>query len=251
MSLAPLASPRPTGMKTVHFTGLILALAMLGSAMMMKTVGEWVTFTRNDISWSEERTLVNLRIGNTPIHAPANMVRYNSQRVDGRRLEKLDLAVLAPDMRGYDASVAEAFADTSRKSPLILITIEANSTSLPTQERMRKVYPALATGEPIPGPADLMLLPISSKKIRGVGEAAATEPSGGSDFVVYSNDATEGFASRCFVPTDRSVAALCHREIRISSELILTYRFRQGQLRSWRQMDAKIQTLAKRLINPA
>lgn len=229
--MIPLSLPRATGLPPCAFTLLLLALTVLASAHIAGTIGQWVSYSRGGSAWTSDAGRISVFIGDRPFAIPANMIRHANQRAENRRLERISIAVVWPEMLGYDESRSSAFADTGDRSPMILISIENDRTTIGTRERLEKVYRRLTDARPLPGPEGLSLLPLAGSQ------------AGGSDYVAFDPGDQTGFAARCFSPTDPALAAMCQRDIRLEGDLLLTYRFRQTHLADWQALDRKIRRL--------
>jgi hypothetical protein len=231
--MMPLILPSGTGMRARHFTPMVLALALAGTALVVHTVGKWMNYTREPSSWSESVERVPVRLGGIDLKVPANLMRRVEERISGGPVERLSLAVLWPSMEGYSEINARAFADSGDHSPVMLIGLVAEGATpdMDTSERLARVWMSLASGDPLPGPAGLALLPLPG------------DSSSGTDFVAHRSEGGKLFAARCFTPRDAALAANCERTIRLAPGFLVTYRFRQSRLDTWRDMDAAVEAL--------
>lgn len=235
--MMPLTLPGGTGIEARHFTSMVFALALAGTALVAHTVGNWLTYTRGPTGWSDSRERVPVTLGTIELKVPANMMRRVEERIAGGPVDRLSLAVLWPSMEGYSELNARAFADPSDTSAVILVALEPTLTAdiMDTSERLTQVWLSLASGDPLPGPAGLALLPLPG------------DPASGTDFVAHRSEAGRLFAARCFTPRDKALAATCERSIRLGDGLFATYRFRQAQLEHWQKLDDGIASLASAL----
>ncbi len=231
--MTPVSLPTSTKAIANQFTAVVLALALVGTAFVFKTVGAWVVFGQSTATWTSNRHLIDVELGGGRFLVPANMIRHGDQRVSGRQLERLDLAVAWPDMNGFEESLSAGFLDSGDRSPLVLITLERDDSSRDTRERLETVYRTLARSEPVSGPGGLSLLALSDGKGSGV------------DFVAYEAERTDGYAARCFTPGNPELAASCQRDIRLNGKVIATYRFRQAYLANWGLLDRKVGDLIR------
>lgn len=229
--MMPMTLPNGTGMRARHFTPMVVALALVGTALVAHTVGKWMSYTNQPSGWSESRERVPVRIGAIARSIPANMMRHSSERAGLGEDDTLHLAVLWPSLEGYTEFNARAFADPGDRSPVMSLTLRADTGGLDTSERFERVWISLAAGDAFPGPEGLALLPLSGDGLAGT------------DFVAHRNDGGKLFAARCFTPRDRALAANCERTIRVDGGLMATYRFRQAHLADWRTMDSTITAL--------
>ncbi|WP_306030764.1 hypothetical protein [Stappia sp. MMSF_3263] len=235
--MMPLTLPSGTGMRARHFTPMVLALALAGTALVVHTVGKWMNYTRAPSGWSESADRVPVQLGSISLKVPANLMRRVEERIAGGPVERLSLAVLWPSMDGYSEFNARLFADSGDRSPVMLIGATATGAlpEMNTSERLERVWMSLASGDPLPGPAGLALLPLPGDAESGTG------------FVAHRAEAGTLFAARCFTPRDAALAANCERSIRVAPGLFVTYRFRQALLEHWRGMDAAVTSLIAEL----
>ncbi|WP_186396274.1 hypothetical protein [Stappia sp. TSB10GB4] len=234
--MMPLTLPGGTGVEARHFTSMVVALALAGTALLAHTVGSWLNYTRGPTGWSDSRERVAISLGDVQLKVPANMMRRVEERIAGGSVDRLSLAVLWPSMEGYSEFNARAFADPSDTSAVMLVSLEPLATAdiMDTSERLTHVWLSLASGDPLPGPAGLALLPLP-------GDAAS-----GTDFVAHRSQDGRLFATRCFTPRDKTLAASCERSIRLGHGLFATYRFRQWQLEHWQSLDDGVAALVAR-----
>ena len=229
--MMPLTLPNGTGMRARHFTPMVVALALVGTVLIAHTVGKWMSYTNQPTTWTQSSERVPVTIGEISHNIPANMMRHSRERTAGTSVDTLHLAVLWPSLEGYSDANAEAFADLGDRSPVVTLALRADTQSLDTSERFKKVWMSLAAGDALPGPAGLALMPLTGDGLAGT------------DFVAHRNDRGKLFAARCFTPRDQALAANCERSIRVGPGLLATYRFRQVHLQSWQTMDRAISQL--------
>lgn len=235
--MMPLILPGGTGMRARHFTPIVLALALAGTALVAHTVGSWMSYVRQPSGWTARPQPQAVLLGDTRLSVPANLIRRAEERVASGRLKRLNLAVLWPTLEGYSEPRARAFADASDASAVIRLALTEDAGGMDTSERLEKVWLTLAGGEALPGPSGLALLPLP-------GDASA-----GADFVAHRALDDGLFAARCFTPRDKALAASCERSIRLGDGLFLTYRFRQALLADWRRLDDRLAGLVRALVD--
>lgn len=233
--MTPASLPTSTKAIASQFTGVVIALALVGTAFVFKTVGTWFFLGQSTATWTSDRNPIEVALGDSRFHVPANMIRHSAQRIGGRRVDRLDLAVAWPDMKGFEEALSADFLDSGDRSPLLLITLEEDANSRDTRERLETIYLTLAKGKPVPGPGGLSLLTLSDGKSSGV------------DFVAYESERTDGYAARCFTPSNVQLAAICQRDIRLNDKIVATYRFRQAYLANWGLLDRKVGNLIRSL----
>jgi hypothetical protein len=229
--MMPMTLPNGTGMRARHFTPMVVALALVGTALVAHTVGKWMSYTSRPSSWTQSAERVPVTIGTVAQSIPANMMRHSDERAGAGDVDTLHLAVLWPSLEGYTQANARAFADPGDRSPVVSLTLRADAGGLDTSERLERVWMSLSAGEAFPGPEGLALLPLAGDGLAGT------------DFVAHARNGGKLFAARCFTPRDQALAANCERTIRTKTGLMATYRFRQVHLADWRAMDGAIATL--------
>lgn len=235
--MMPITLPTGTGMRARHFTPLVLALALAGTALVAQTVRGWVSYARTPSSFSETRTSLETEMAGLALSIPGNMLRHGLPPAGADRAsDSLDLTVLWPSMEGYSQANADAFADFGDTSPVMSVALRADDGQMDTNTRFEKVWLSLAAGDALPGPAGLALLPL------------VADSSAGTDFVAHRSENGQLFAARCFTPRDRNLAATCQRTLRSETGLVVSYRFRQAHLADWRKLDGAMRGLVASFV---
>eukprot|EP01037_Dinobryon_pediforme_P033456 gene33457-38897_t len=85
---------------------------------------------------------------------PANYVRFTNQRRPGIH-DRLDLALLLPDLAGVTAETADKFTSTAKDGRLVFVTLSVRDTELDTVDRMNSIYRRYLNPETIAGPGGL------------------------------------------------------------------------------------------------
>lgn len=228
--MASVTLPRSAGSLSGRFTGVIVALAMVGTVAILLKVGAWLDYSGVTSTWTQNQRAIAVNLAGQRLHIPANMIRDRAQRHAAIKLDSIELAVVWPEMTGYKARLASAFTDTGIKSPRVLISLQADRRTAGTYQRLETVYRLLANGPATEGKDGLARLPLSQAG------------SDASDFIAYSPP-DQAFAARCFVPADKRLSAECRREFRVGPDLMASYRFRPAHLKHWRALDTSIAAL--------
>ncbi|NRG18116.1 hypothetical protein HPQ64_10485 [Rhizobiales bacterium] len=228
--MASVTLPRSAGSLSGRFTGVVIALAMVGTVAILLKIGAWLDYSGVTSTWTQNQRAITINLAGQRLEIPANMIRERAQRQTAIKLESIELAVVWPEMTGYEARLASAFTDTGVTSPRVLISLQADRRTAGTYQRLETVYRLLASGPATEGEDGLSRLPLSQAE------------SDASDFIAYSPP-EEAFAARCFVPADTRLSAECRREFRVGPDLMASYRFRPVHLKDWRVLDRSIAAL--------
>lgn len=178
---------------------------------------------------------VGLLVGETELSVPANYFRFDDQRIPGKT-GSVDLHAVWPDLSGYTDRNRRTFNDPSDASALVYISVSEPESLLDTSSRFLALLPYLGQ------------LPDSPDK-NGLGivrHAAAAPGLDETIFYSFNSGARLPYVAICD-RTSAKGAAVCRREIHTANGLSLTYRFREGLLADWRQLDLKIRDFADRI----
>ncbi|MXN63823.1 hypothetical protein GR183_02810 [Stappia sp. GBMRC 2046] len=228
--MASVTLPRSAGSLSGRFTGVVIALAMVGTVAILLKIGALLDYSGVTSAFTSNKQAIAVNLSGQRLDIPANMIRDRAQRRSAIELENIELAVVWPEMSGYEPRLASAFNDTGATSPRVLISLQADRRTPGTYERLETVYRSLASGPATESGDGLSRLPLSE------------EGSDASDFIAFSPE--EGtFAARCFIPADARLSAECRSEFRVGPELMASYRFRPVHLRDWRALERSIAAL--------
>lgn len=205
---------------------LTLAIALTG-----RVIGKSISLAGN----TADQTLHQIVIGDDVLTLPANVIRFESQRVSGVQ-NAVDTYFAWPGMRGYSEDNRSLFNQTRSASGLVFARITQATMSRDMSGRFTPIYKRVTDGEPVAGPSGL-----DSFRLRA-GAGYASE-------LMYvertSND--RPYAVRCLVEEFGSDAAIttqtgCQRDIFIGKDLSVTYRFSIDLLPHWRQIEADVRS---------
>lgn len=210
------------------FAGVSAAI-LAGSAIYGRTVALG--------GHTDSTTPYEIVIGNNVLSIPANMLRFERQRVSGIQ-QRVELYAHWPDMGGYSRAVSADFNHERDSRNIIFLTLEEQIMSRDMSGRYEPIYSELIARPGIPGPGGLTLFGFTEKS-GYVDELLAYAP----------REGTTPYVARCLAgaEADKSLAA-CERDLLIGDGLSLTYRFPKQYLGDWRLMDASILSMARRML---
>jgi hypothetical protein len=211
--------------------GVLAALAS-GLSIVGKQVGEGLALGGN----TESREIHHIIVGQDTLALPANIIRFDSQRKDGRA-ESVSIYLSWPELDGYTSARANIFSDPRQSDRLLFAELSQSVMSRDMSGRVEPIYSKLFAGEPTKGPAGLMVHQLSKKS--GFGDErllTATLPDGST------------YAVRCLLPAQAqaSTSADCLRDIRVGRDLTLLYRFSSALLPQWLEIDRSMRDFAAR-----
>jgi hypothetical protein len=212
--------------------GLIALLSVV-----ISVGGKWLGRSIALAGHTEDTTLRDIVIGNNLVSVPANAIRFERDRHDGRA-ERLDLYLHWPDMRGYSPELRSDFNNIGGVRTVIFLSIEQQMMSRDMSGRFDPIYRQLIAPGGTEGPAGLVYYGFSQKSGYMNEVLAVAERAGNSPFV-----------ARCLVGTQAEQSlAPCERDILVGDQLSLTYRFATALLAQWQALDAAMAAEAGRLI---
>ncbi|SOE08339.1 hypothetical protein SAMN05877838_0050 [Hoeflea halophila] len=224
MDHAPLLSPRFVWKLTAVVT--IMCLITLAIAIAGRMVGKSISYAGN----TADRTLHEIIIGNDVISLPANVIRFESQRVSGVQ-NAVDTYFSWPGMEGYSEARRDIFNQTRSADALIFARIAQATMSRDMSGRYTPIYKRLTDGPPVAGPNGL-----NSFRLRpGAGYA--------NELMYVEKAASERpYAVRCLIEdlgseVNFSTQTGCQRDIFVGKDLSVTYRFSINLLPHWRQIE--------------
>ena len=224
---APLLSPRFVWKLTAVVT--VLCLITLAIAVTGRMIGKKISYAGN----TADRTLHEIVIGNDVISLPANVIRFESQRVSGVQ-NAVDTYFAWPGMKGYSEARRDIFSQTHSAHGLIFARIAQATMSRDMSGRLHPIYKRLTDGPPVAGPNGL-----NSFRLRpGAGYA--------NELMYVEQSASERpYAVRCLVEepgseTNFTTLTGCQRDIFIGKDLSVTYRFSIDLLPHWQQIEQDI-----------
>lgn len=169
-------------------------------------------------------------IGNNVLSLPANVIRFESQRVS-RVHAAVDLYFAWPGMTGYSDSNRDIFSQTKSAEGLVFARIAQATMSRDMSGRFAPIYRRLTDGTPMAGPNGLD----SVRMKPGTGYANEL-------MYVERGAAAAPYTVRCLVEDAQSAPDLvtrtgCQRDISLGNDLSVTYRFSIELLPHWRTIE--------------
>ena len=207
----------------------VMCVVTLAIAITGRMVGQSISQAGN----TTDTTLHEIVIGNDVLRLPANVIRFESQRVSGVQ-SAVDTYFAWPGMTGYSDDTRAVFNQTRSADGLIFARIAQATMSRDMSGRFTPIYKRLTDGAPVAGPSGL-----DSFRLRS-GAGYANE-------LMYVERAASGepYAIRCLVEEagsepDFNTRTGCQRDIAIGRDLSVTYRFSIDLLTHWREIEADI-----------
>ncbi|KGF70216.1 hypothetical protein LL06_06155 [Hoeflea sp. BAL378] len=225
----PLLSPRFVWKITAVVA--VLCVVTLAIAMTGRMIGKNISRAGN----TSETTLHEIVIGNDVLRLPANVIRFESQRVSGVQ-NAVDTYFSWPGMNGYSETSRDIFNQTGSADGLIFARIAQATMSRDMSGRFTPIYKRLTDGAPVAGPSGL-----DSFRLRS-GAGYANEL-----MYVERSGSTEPYAIRCLVEDEAQEPEFntrtgCQRDISIGQDLSVTYRFSIDLLPHWREIERDVRS---------
>lgn len=189
---------------------------------------------------TEDRTTLNILIGEDHLRLPSNAIRFQDQRQTGRT-DRLDVYLTWPEMEGYTSENRDRFNDVSQPENLIFLQFSQSTMSRDMSGRVEPIYSHLFEGAPESGPAGLTM-----RHLR--------EGSGYADETLLTGTMPDGsiYAVRCILPArgQPSTSADCQRDIHTGDDLSLLFRFSSRLLPQWQEMETAVRSYARQHLVP-
>tara|TARA_R110002020_G_scaffold21450_6_gene72871 strand:- start:6127 stop:6861 length:735 start_codon:yes stop_codon:yes gene_type:complete len=223
----PLLSPRFVWKLTAVVA--VLCLVTLAIALTGRMIGHSISHAGN----TADTTLYEIVIGNDVLSLPANVIRFESQRVSGVQ-NAVDTYFSWPGMNGYSEANRSIFTQTGSADGLVFARIAQATMSRDMSGRFTPIYKRLTDGVPVAGPSGL-----DSFRLRS-GAGYANEL-----MYVERTDSAEPYAIRCLVEDtaqepEFNTRTGCQRDISIGQDLSVTYRFSIDLLPHWRDIERDV-----------
>lgn len=223
----PLLSPRFVWRITSVVA--VMCLITLAIAVTGRMIGDEISRAGN----TTDESLREIVIGSDTLRLPANVIRFESQRVSGVQ-GAVDVYFAWPGMAGYSEATREIFNQTGSADGLVFARIAQATMSRDMSGRFAPIYRRITDGPAMAGPNGL-----DSYRLRS-GAGYANE-------LMYVDRAggDRPYAVRCLVEEtgsdlDFNTQTGCQRDIFIGQDLSVTYRFSINLLPHWRQIERDI-----------
>lgn len=225
-----------TFMMRAFYAFAVLAILSVGISVAGKWFGRSIALAGH----TEDTTIHEVVIGNNVLTVPANAIRFERSRRDGIA-DRLDLYLRWPGMTGYTAATRNDFNNDGVEKKIIFLSFEGQMMSRDMSGRFDPIYSSLIAkpGTPAQG---------------GITFYDFTEKSGYMNevLVVADRNGETPFVARCLAgeSAEESLAP-CERDILISDNLSLSYRFPKELLPGWRALDAAVMATAASFLKTA
>jgi hypothetical protein len=184
------------------------------------------------ISPTQTSNAVALRVGNLTLNIPANYLQFESARQSGNRKD-IALFALLPDMQGYSAANAAAFASDAPSSQAIYLLVREDPIGLSPSARLARIYmPYITTPKGEAGPF-------------GLTKYSFREDSGYRQQELFVGPTQNGpLMLLCAHATQEAPGAYCLAIDRpITKNVSLSYRFKRAHLARWREINNGVDRL--------
>lgn len=223
----PLLSPRFIW----KLTAVIAVLCALTAAIALtgRMIGSSIALAGNTTDQSSREIV----IGNDVLSLPANVIRFESQRVSGVHAA-IDTYFAWPDMSGYSDENRDIFNQTQSADGLIFARIAQATMSRDMSGRFSPIYRRLTDGPPMAGPNGLDSVRLKS----GTGYASEL-------MYVERGAIADPYTVRCLVEDTQATPDFvtrtgCQRDIALGQDLSVTYRFSIELLPQWRAIERDV-----------
>ncbi|MDA4848193.1 hypothetical protein [Hoeflea poritis] len=219
----PLISPRL--IRKIMIFVAIAGLATLALSIAGRWVGERIVMGGH----STDDTPVLLNVGENALALPANMLRFENQRKNGR-YERIDAYFTWPGMEGYSRTNHRSFNQIENADQLVFLTLSGQTMPLDMSARLQPVYGRLTKKRAPMAETGLTVLEFDADsryagELLFVGERADQLP----------------FVVRCLKGDNLPAGSRsCMRDVNIAPGLTMTYRFSRDLLPEWRKLDRAI-----------
>ena len=215
----------------VKFT-LIVSLAAICIYAVATYVGAELARAGHTISTTERKIIINSDI----VTAPANIIRYPSQRkiIEAKRL---DLYLVWPSLEGYSEKLKAEFSDVENSGNIIFVSLIPRFSQYDMSQRIEPIYKKFFIGPQV----DL--------KNGLVGRTLDPRAGFLDEFLMIQTNSSKPFAARCIHSPQSATTPYCIRDINIGQDLSLTYRFHRKLSPHWRELDEAIGNKFATMIN--
>jgi hypothetical protein len=194
------------------------------------------SFIQEHQSPTSRSDVVRIRLDNLSLHIPANYLLYPSARQGGDQ-KHIDLFARFPDFQGYSDWDSQTFNGNNADSPIIYMLMRDEPYNLDEAERLRRIYLSYVAN------------PVGKPSPFGLTQYEFREDSGykGEDLFV-GNDKGHAVVMRCVRISQDDPSPSCLRDMRLSSTVVLSYRFKREHLADWREIADGIDGLIASFI---
>lgn len=212
----------------------VVTFALSAAILVFYLAPRPTTFAGEQPSPTARGDIVMLRIRGVHLGVPANYLVYESARQGGKRAD-LSMFALLPDFTGYDSSQASEFSSNAPDSEVIYMLLREEKLNFSESERLKRIYMnyvANPAGEP--GPF-------------GLTRYVFRDDSGYRAEDLFVGDTDKGpVVMRCVRLSQDVVSPSCLRDVQISPNVALTYRFKRSHLSDWKSIADGTENLIKK-----
>jgi len=234
--------PQPLGLSytQIRLSALLARLAAAIAILSLGAIGAayWLADMIAAASHTDSTREREIVVGDDVFLAPENALRFREARRDGVA-PRLDLYLRWPELEGYANAFKNDFNGTSDVKRIIFVTLEPRTQPRDMSGRLEAVYRHLVEDDAATGPAGIKLHRFRSgsgyvDEFLMVGERQGESP----------------FVARCLSgEAAQDSLAPCERELLLTDEISLSYRFPEDLLSEWKSLDAailaKVETLRR------
>lgn len=189
-------------------------------------------------AYTGQSAVVDLHVRGVPFAVPANYLDGAAAR-GGGDVDSLALAALFPAMRGYTEADAALFHGNAPDTPVVRISLRADSVSLDGRARLARIYRPYIQGAGMAGPFGLTQYEFARNSGYERSELFAGE-SGTELLLFLCEKPSPDLPSPNCIAIDRPLA----------EGLSYSYRFKRAWLARWREMSGGVSGLIERLRKP-
>ena len=228
MQTSSIFSRRPTK-RRIPIVIIIAGFCVLISVIVWAALF-WLKQQIIQTGFTTESTAYQYSIGRDKLNIPANMMRFERQRINANP-EQIDLAVLWPSGSGYSLDKKAEFEKTDISRKVLFLTLEKRGMTFDMSDRLIPIYTTLFSGPPKQTEYGLVFQGLKSGSgYDGEILAVSQTPLPGRK---------EFWVARC-QRANSTVDPVCLRDIFVGNNLSLRYRFPLQLLQNWREIEQLI-----------
>lgn len=220
-------------MLKVFYAFALLAALSVGISLAGKWLGASIVMAGH----TDDTSTREIVIGNNVIVAPANVIRFERQRVNGVA-SRLDLYFRWPALDGYSRAASADFNNAGGKRNVLFVSFEPQMMSRDMSGRFEPIYRSLIAEPPAAGPNGILLYDFGAKS-GYLNEALA----------VARRERDDPYVARCLTGSSAEDSlAPCERDVLLGDGLSMSYRFPRELLADWQALDAAVVAQAQRML---
>ncbi|MGD9800504.1 MAG: hypothetical protein AB7F91_05890 [Parvularculaceae bacterium] len=218
--------------------GIFLATLILCAIFLYYYVGPSVDELGGNVpspAISEEP--VSLSVGDTKFEVPANYTVFPRDRRGGAR-DEVWLYALWPTLSGYAPSRRDDFVENAADTRRVDMLIAARTSPFTERERIDILYlPQTIDRRGARTPYQLIKYEFKEQRAN-----VPTSGYAGTELYLGEDEEKNVIALFCFKEREDLPSPECWRELEISPEVTLTYRFKRPYLAEWRKIDEEVRS---------